>query len=225
MARRKSKKELEETLVDIVEVRDQAVGFYEKNQKMLIIIAAGILLLVGGYLAYQMLYMAPRAKKAQNAMYMAEYQFSRDSFALALDNPGQDYDGFVDIIYNYKGTDQANTAKYYAGISYLNLGRYSDAVEMLKTFNAPTDITKATKFGALGDAYSEMDEMGNAESSYKKAAAATDLEAIAPYYLRKLALLYRFQGNEEKAKATFQQIVDKYPDTEWGREAEKFVMK
>lgn len=225
MARRKSKKEVEETLVDIVEVRDQAVGFYEKHQNLIIGIAAGILVVIGGYLAYQMLYKAPKVRNAQNAMFMAEYQFSRDSFALALDNPGQGYEGFVDIIYNYKGTEQANTSKYYAGISYLNLGRFDDAIEMLTAFSAPTDLTKATKNGALGDAYSEKGDMAKAESHYKKAIAATNLESVAPYYMKKLAMLYQYQGKNDEAAKIFGEIKDQYPNTDWGKEAEKFVMK
>lgn len=223
MARRKSKKEQEETLVDIVEVRDQAVSFYERNQNLIIGVAAGVILLVGAFLAYQMFYKAPKQKAASNAMYMAEYQFSRDSFALALENPGTGFEGFLDIMQNYSGTDQANTAKYYAGISYLNLGRYQDAIDMLKSFNAPTALLKATKAGALGDAYSELGDFANAESFYKKAGSASDLEAIAPYYLQKLGMLYQHQGKDAEAQTIFKQITDKFPTTDWSKEAEKFV--
>ncbi len=225
MARRKTKKEQEETLVDIVEVRDQAVSFYEKNQNLIIGIAAGVAILIGAYLAYQIFYKAPRQKSAQSAMYLAEYQFSRDSFALALENPGQDGEGFLDIMENYSGTAQANTAKYYAGISYLNLGRYQDAIDMLKSFSAPTDLTKATKFGALGDAYSELQDFATAESFYRKAGNATDIETLAPYYLQKLAMLYQYQGKDSEAKEVYKQIVDSYPTTDWGKEAEKFVVQ
>ena len=223
MARRKSKKEQDETIVDIVEVRDQAVSYYEKNQNLIIGVAAGIILLIGAFIAYQFFYKAPRQKAAQNAMYMAEYQFSRDSFALALENPGQGFEGFLDVMEKYSGTNQANTAKYYAGISYLNIGRYDDAIAMLKAFSAPTDLTKATKFGALGDAYSELQDFANAESFYKKAGSASSLESISPYYMKKLAMLYQFQGKDSEAANLYKQITDKFPNTDWSKEAEKFV--
>jgi tetratricopeptide (TPR) repeat protein len=225
MARRKSKKEQDETLVDIVEVRDQAVGFYERNQKVVIGIATGIVILIGAFLAYQMFYKAPRQKAAQDAMYNAEYQFSRDSFALALENPGQNAEGFLDIMSNYGGTDQANTAKYYAGISYLNIGRFEDAISMLKAFKAPTDLTRATKFGALGDAYSELKDFPNAESAYQKAANASDLSSVAPYYMQKLAMLFQYQGKDDEARKLFKDITEKYPTTDWSKEAEKFVVQ
>lgn len=224
MARRKTKKEQDETLVDIVDVRDQAVSFYDKNQKVIIGAAVGLIVLIGAYLAYEIFYKAPRQKAAQTAMYMAEYQFSRDSFALALENPGQDSEGFLDIMENYSGTDQANTAKYYAGVSYLNIGRYQDAVDMLKSFSAPTDLTEATKQGALGDAYSELNDLSSAEAAYKKAMNASDISAIAPYYMKKLAMLYQYQGKEDEAAKIFKQITEKYPTTDWSREAERFVV-
>jgi len=225
MARRKTKKELEETLVDIVDVRDQAVSFYDKNQKLIIGVAAAVAVLIGAYLAYQLFYKAPRQKAAQDAMYVAEYQFSRDSFALALENPGQGSEGFLDIMENYSGTAQANTAKYYAGISYLNIGRYQDALDMLNSFSAPTDLTKATKFGAMGDAHSELNDLASAESFYKKAANASDLGSIAPYYMKKLAMLYQFQGKNDEANKIYKDISTDYPDTDWGAEAARFVVE
>ena len=225
MARRKTKKEQEETLVDIVDVRDQAVSFYDKNQKLIVGAAAVLVLLIGAYLAYQIFYKAPRQKAAQEAMYSAEYQFSRDSFALALENPGQGSEGFLDIMENYSGTDQANTAKYYAGISYLNIGRYQDAIDMLKSFSAPTDLTKATKFGAIGDSYSELNDMSNAESFYKKAISASDISSIAPYYMKKLAMLYQYQGKNDEANKIYKEITEDYPDTDWGNEAARFVVE
>jgi TolA-binding protein len=224
MARRKTKKEQEETLVDIVDVRDQAVSFYDMNQKLIIGVAAGLIVLIGAYLAYQIFYKAPRQKAAQTAMYMAEYQFSRDSFALALENPGQGSEGFLDIMESYSGTDQANTAKYYAGVSYLNIGRYQDAIDMLKAFKAPTDLTKATKQGALGDAYSELNDLSSAESAYKKAANATELSSVAPYYMKKLAMLYQYQGKNDEATKIYKQITEKFPNTDWSSEAERFVV-
>ncbi len=225
MARRKSQKDQDETLVDIVDVRDQAVSFYDHHQKLIIGLASGLVILIAAYLAYQILYLTPRQKDAQSAMYIAEYQFSRDSFALALENPGQEALGFLNIMSKFKGTEQANTAKYYAGISYLNLGRFDDAISMLNAFKAPTDITQATKFGALGDAHSEKKEFDKAESFYKKAANASDNESIAPYYLQKLAMLYQYQGKETEAAQIYKQITEKYPATEWGKEAEKFLVQ
>jgi tetratricopeptide (TPR) repeat protein len=226
MARRKGRKKQEETIVDLVEARDQAQNFFEKNQILVIGIAAVLLLAIGGYLAYQFLVLAPREKQAIEQMYKAEYRFSQDSFALALENPGGGFEGFLDIIDNYGGTKTANTAKYYAGISYLNLGRTDAAIEYLKEFKpAGSDIMPIMKYGALGDAYSENSEFDQAIASYKKAVNAKDNEFLTPYYLNKLALLLDHQGEKASALETFQTLKKDYPDSAEGKEAEKYILK
>ena len=86
-------------------------------------------MIVGGYLFYDLMVKTPNENAAKEAMYRAEEQFARDSFALALENPGAGFGGFLDIIDEYPGTSAANLAKYYSGISYLNLGRYEAAID------------------------------------------------------------------------------------------------
>src|SRR5690625_7567216 len=95
-------------------------------------------------------------------------QFERDSFENALLNPGAGNMGFLDVIDEYKGTSAANLAKYYAGISYLKLGRYEAAASYLEDFKAKGKVTPITKYGALGDAYFEMEQYEKAILSYKK---------------------------------------------------------
>jgi len=58
--RRRSPKNQEDILVDITDVRENAQNFFEKNQMKVIGIAGLLLLLIGGYLAYKMLYQQPR---------------------------------------------------------------------------------------------------------------------------------------------------------------------
>ncbi len=55
MARRKQKKQ-DETLVDIVEVRDQAQDYFESNQLKVLAGLGIIVLIIGGVFAYNSLY-------------------------------------------------------------------------------------------------------------------------------------------------------------------------
>ena len=175
MAKRRStrsrKQENDETLVDIVDAKDSLQESFEKNKGLILGLIAAFVLVVGGYLFYQYGIMAPKEKAVMESMYKAEYQFSRDSFALALENPGGEAEGFLDIIENYAGTEAANTAKYYAGVSYLNLGRFEEAIDYLESYSASGKITPAWKQGALGDAHSELGDFDKALSHYKKAAS------------------------------------------------------
>ncbi len=225
MARRRSNKKEEETLVDIVEARDNAKDYFGKNQKMILGIALAVALLVGAFVVYKFLIKEPQEKQAMEAMYWAEYQFARDSFAIALENPGRDMEGFLDIIDNYGGTSAANLSKYYAGVSYLNLGKYDAAVDYLESFSPKGTVTPIMKFGALGDAYSELNEFDKALSSYKKASGSGSNDLLTPYYLQKYGMLQERQGNSAEALSAYNQIKEKYPLSTEGTLVDKYISR
>ncbi len=215
----------DDTLVDIVEVKEGAQSYLDENQSKIFGILTLLVLCIGGYMAYQTLYKEPKQKEAVEQMYQAQVQFEQDSFALALKNPGAGYGGFLDIIDNYGGTKAANLANYYSGISYLNLGEYDKAIEYLSSYSPSGDVTPIMKYGAIGDAYSEKNSMDEAMSYYQKAVNAGDNELVTAYYLQKVGLLKQKNGDQEGAKASFQQIKDKYPQSAIATEAEKFLSR
>ena len=79
--RRKNQAQNDDTLVDVVEVREGAQDFIESNQNYLMGGLLLLVLIVGGIFAYRNFYKAPKAKEAAAQMAQAQYQFERDSFA------------------------------------------------------------------------------------------------------------------------------------------------
>jgi tetratricopeptide (TPR) repeat protein len=221
--RKKSVKKADETLVDIVEVKEQAEDFFEQYRTIILAGATLLVVVVGGWFAYTNLYKEPRQKEAVEQMFQAQQQFERDSFQLALTNPGGGK-GFLDIAEGYKGTPAANLALYYAGISYLNLGQFDAAIDYLKDFSPAGEVLPAMKFGALGDAHSEKGDFSAAMSYYKKAAAEKN-ELITPYYLKKIGMLHERNGDLQAAKKAYQQIKSDYPKSPDGRDIDKFIIR
>ncbi len=224
MATRKHKKQ-EDTLVDIVQVKERAEDFFERNQIAVLAILGAIVLLVGGWFGYQNFYKKPRNERAMNQMFQAQFQFERDSFALALDNPGGGYDGFLDIVDKYSGTKAANIAHYYAGVCYLHLGRYQEAVDNLKHFDPAGAVTPIMKHGTLGDAYSELEDWQNAITQYQEAIDAGKNDYLTPYYLKKLGMLYEHQGDLDKALEKYQAIKTNYPNTTASQDIDKYIAR
>ncbi|MFZ1496604.1 MAG: tetratricopeptide repeat protein, partial [Saprospiraceae bacterium] len=215
---------VDETLIDIVEVRDNATDFFTKNKNIILATIGGLILLIGGYWAYNNLYKAPKQQEAVAQMYQAQIQFEKDSFDLALNNPGGGYSGFLGIINKYGGTDAGNLANYYAGLCYLQTGKFNEAVKYLEAYKASGDVLTYTKYSALGDAYAELNKMDQAESNYKKATQGDD-DLLTPMNLKKLGQFYESRNNPKAALAVYQEIKDKYPVSSEGRDIDKYLAK
>ena len=221
------RKKDDETLVDIVEKKEQAQELYNDNQNLILGALLAFVIIAGGIFAWNNFYKKPRQMSAVKEMAQAQFQFDRDSFALALDNPGGGNPGFLDIIDQYGGTPAANLSHYYAGICYLNLGGAQNidaAISYLEDFSE-SSVLSATKYGALGDAYSEKNDLGQAESNYKKAISNSDNDFLSAYYMKKLGLLFQSQGKMAEAKGMFEQIKTKYPLTPDGNGIEKYISR
>jgi len=222
MAKRKKQNDLDDVLVEVVESTGDGRTFLEKNGNMLLGAIALIALLIGGYYAYKYLVQAPKQKEAVEQMFQAQFQFDRDSFKLALTNPGGGYPGFVDIVEQYSSTPAGNLANYYAAVSYLKLGDFDASLSYLKAFNPSDDLLSATKSGLMGDIAGEKGDLDGALSYYKKA-AGSNLDVIAPYYLKKMGLLLTKQGKADDAVEAFRQIKTKYPNSAEGKNVDKYL--
>lgn len=225
MTKRKVQKKDDETIIDIVEARDNITDYINDNKGLVFGVIGAIVLAIFGYLGYQYGIVGQRENDAVEQISKAQEQFARDSFALALENPGGGFEGFLDIIDNYGGTATANSAKYYAGVSYLNLGRYEDAIDFLSGVKAKGEVLPVMKQGNLGDAYSELGQMDKAKAAYKKAVSAKENSFLTPYYMNKLALLNMKENNTAEAQKLFSQIKNEYPESQVASEVDKFLVK
>jgi tetratricopeptide (TPR) repeat protein len=220
MARRK--KESEDTLVNLLEVRNSIKKTVEKYQNVILGGVLALVVIVGGYILYKNVVLGPKEKNAAEAMFQAQFQFERDSFANALANPGGGFEGFLDIIDNYSGTSAANGAQYYSAVSYMHLNEFDEALYHINKFNADGTVMKIMKNGLLGDIHSENKNWEKAIGSYKDASSYNN-NLLTPYYLNKLALLQDRQGLKDEARSSFKKIKEEYPESNEVNEAVKYL--
>ncbi len=223
--RRNRNNRKDDTLLDLSEARSSASNFFEHNQTKIIGAVAAIVIIFGGWYVYKNLIQKPKEQKALAQMWKAQFQFEQDSFLVALENPGGGYSGFLSIIKDYKGTKAGNLSNFYAGISYLNLGNFDAALTHLNRFKPTDEIGPTLKFGALGDVYSELNQMDKALANYKKATTTADNTLLTPYYLKKLALLNETQGNLEEALVIYKKIKAKYPKSNEALTIDKYIAR
>ena len=87
MAKRKKKQNENEVLIDLVETRDKAQSFVEKNQLVVFGVIVALVAVFGIFVIYKGMILPGKQDKALAAMYKAEEQFTKDSFNLALTEP------------------------------------------------------------------------------------------------------------------------------------------
>lgn len=226
MAKRKSD-QIELVEVEQVSATHASTPIWEKYPNLLIYVLGAIALGVAGYWAYKEMIVKPKQVEAVAAMWQAEQQFGRDSFQLALNDPGGGFDGFLAIADKFSGTAAGNMAHYYAGICYLQSGDFDNAIAQMEDFSPKGDLLPALKLGIIGDCYAEKEDFGKALSYYEKAADAAENDLIAVYYLKKLGMLNEKQENKEAALKAYERIRRDYPNqqsSDW-RDIEKYIYR
>jgi tetratricopeptide (TPR) repeat protein len=195
---------------------------YQKPVLTIVVVAAAI---IGGWFAYKNLIVAPKEEEAQNAMWKAEQYFRVDSLNLALN--GDKYNrGFVYIIDNYGSTKAGNLARYYAGVCYLRTGNFNKAVDNLKDFSTSAKQIQMMAYGALGDAFSELNKNDDAVAYYKKAAEEfSSDETMSSEYLFRAALKLETLGKNSDALDLYKELKEKYPNTQRGFSADKYIYR
>lgn len=197
--------------------------FVKNNQKALTYGITLIVVLVVGYFGYTELYQNPREAKAADAMFTAEKYFAVDSSNLVLNGDGASK-GVLYVIKQFSGTPSANLAKYYAGISYYRLNDFNKSIEYLRDFSTSSKQVQAIAYGTIGDAYSELKKTDDAVNYYKKAGSHfPEDEAISSEYMFRAAALLEINGKVDDALAIYNDIKSKYPKSEKGLNADKYI--
>lgn len=220
----KNKTQKEDNLQELENALTKTEQFIEDNQKIISYVVGGIVVLIVAFLGFNKFYLQPQEDEALSQMFMAENYFEKDSFNLAINGDGN-YLGFLDIIDDYGITKSANRAKYYAGISYLHLGQYEDALDYLKSFKTDDLLLAPVAQGAQGDALLELGETDSALKQYKKAYSAHHNELTTPIYMMKAASLLESIDELEDALSLYKEIKEKYPTSAEGTNIDKYIAR
>lgn len=198
---------------------------WNKYGKFIVYGIIGLVVIVGGYFAYQHFIKGPEEKKAADAIWRAEELYRMDSANLALNGDGTTL-GFLKIISRYSGTDAANLSQFYAGSCYMKLGDYTNAVKHLEDFSSDDELINVRATGLLGDAYAEQGKNAEAADKYKKAGTMYESDNFnSPEYLFRAGLLYQDLNKPKEAIDMFKIIKQKYPTSQYGRDIDKYLAR
>ncbi len=202
------------------ETASKTEDFVAKNQKVIIGFVGAVALFTVGYLAFQKFISEPKQNEAADEMFVAQQNFEKATNGVASDslyklslNGSEGKFGFIKIADEYSGTDAGNLANYYAGIAFLNTGKYAEAIDYLSKFSSDDMILSALAKGAIGDAHSQKNEQEEALSFYVKAAESNKNDFTTPRFLLKAGKTALALGKKEEALKFFTDIKDNYDTT------------
>ncbi len=216
--------ELESATAEVFESLDsgasKAEAFVSKYQNLILGAIGGIAVVVLSFLGYQKFVTEPQAQEAISELNQAQYYFDlavnsadSDSLYLRAINGGEGKYGFLDIIENYAGTPAATLATYSAGMAYLNIKDYENAIAYLDRFDADDVLLSALAKGAIGDAFAQLGQNEEAYDYYQKESALIDNSFSTPKYLIKASLTWIELGKNSQALANLKRIKADYSDS------------
>jgi tetratricopeptide (TPR) repeat protein len=213
--------EKDSTTAGVFSTLDETAGkteaFVAKNQNWIIGFVGAVALVTIGYLVYQKFIAEPKQLEAADEMFVAQFNFQQATDGVASDslyklslNGSEGKFGFIKIADEYSGTDAGNLANYYAGIAFLNTGKYTEAIDYLGKFKSEDIVLSGLAKGAIGDAYAENNQPEEALKNYIKAAETNKNDFITPRYLLKAGKTALALGKKEDALKYFTDIKDNY---------------
>jgi len=195
----------DDRMVAVEEALGRTEQFIENNQKIMMYVIMGIIVIVLAYFGYQRLYISPMEDNAQEEIFMAQKYFEMDSLNRALNGDGNAL-GFLDIIDDYGRTNTGNLARYYAGVCYLRMGNFEEAINYLEQHDPVDQIVGPMAIGALGDAYLELNEPDRAVDYYMDAAEENVNDFTTPMFLYKAGMTYELLGEYEDAFKVYDRL-------------------
>lgn len=202
-----------------------------QNRRYISIALGTVVLGVLGYMGYRQFIQEPKEKEAAEELFFAQRYFNealndtshKDSlYQLALNGAEGKY-GFLDIIDNYRGTRAANLARYSAGMAYLEMNKYREAVGHLQAFSSSDMMLSMLAKGAIGDAFMQLNQPGDALSYYEQALSRKDNEYLTPRFLFKAGLISLDLKQQNKALIYFRRIKNDFPKSEEGNIVDAYI--
>lgn len=198
--------------------------FFQKYKKAIIYGVVAIIVIIAGIVVYNNYILAPRQEKASTALAKGQDYFGAEQFDKALNGDGAGFAGFVNVAKDYSGTDAGNLANLYAGLSYAQLGKWTEAANYLEQFDSKGDqmISPAAE-GALGNTYAHLNQLDKAVEHLKKAAKNADNNSLSPTFLIQAGEILESQGKKDEALQLYQEIKAKYFNSMQYQTIDKYI--
>lgn len=216
-----AKQETTRTSIDELNESLSSIEQKVENNKKYIYWAVGAIVVVALIvLGYVYGIHNPNMEKAKTEIAKADQDLSMGNDSIALKE-------YLAVASKYSNSP-ANRANLNAAIILYQKGKYQEAIESIKNFDAEGTIVGPASQSLLGDCYVNLKKYDEALSAFDKAVSLSgDNSLYTPLFLMKKATIYREQKNFKAEADIFQTIKDKYPDfaANYNIDVEKYLVR
>lgn len=222
MAKKKKQQDVISPVDNVDQTLSRAEQYVEGNWNKILYVIGIAGAVVAAYVGYVKYVVEPAEKEAQVAMYEAQQYFEQDSLTQALNGAGGNL-GFLDVADEFGSTDAGNLANYYAGLCYLQLGDFTNAIAYLDNYSGSDGVFNVLAKKAIGDAFHELNQPEDALDYYTKAANAEGNEFSTPIALEKAAQTAEMLQKWDKALGFYNRLKNEFPDARQSKDVDKFI--
>ena len=174
----------------------------QNNQKPLIIGLVVVIVAIGAIFFFKNRSEAS-SQKADTAIGLADTQLFAGNDSLALEQ----YKQAAEL-----GHDAGNRASLNAAIMLYEKKDYEGAIKYISKYSPKEALVGAAALSLKGDCYVNTDKLADAVKAYKDAIKQSDNNPYyTPYFMAKLARVYRAQQDYSAEAKTYEEIQNEYP--------------
>jgi len=221
--KRISKKEIKQD--KLVNSYYKVLNFYQKYQAKVIIGLAAFALVVIAIILY--------SNKSTNDNLAAANLLSKvipiyqsGSYEEAINGlPTANIVGLKEIVDNYGGTEQGESAKIYLANAYIVTNNIEEAFKLFDDYSGSNPLFKATSLAGRASYYEIKKEYEKAADLYKDASRITISNPSNPEFLLKAGINLLKLGRKEEAKAVFLEIKSEYKSAPTTLELDRYLVQ
>lgn len=176
----------------------------EENKKMVMVCTLVVLAIAAVILAYVYFFRTPGIQKANDQIGAADLELAQgnDSTALAQ---------YRDIADN-SSYQAANRAALQTAILLYRDGNYEEALKYADQYDTKDNVIGAAAYSLKGDCLVNLDRLPEAADAFREAIRTSDHNpAYTPFFMMKLARVYRAQQDYTQEAEVLQELITDYP--------------
>jgi len=189
-----------------------------KNFKLGTYIVGGVIALVVLYFAYRQFIWGPANEKSNDGWWVALNYITKDSTDQAISV-------LIPFVKNNDGKTGGEIGQYLLATQYMKKGKYTAALDQLKSVDLEDTYISTLSIGLQGDCYNQMKKYNDALELYLEAADREDNEFTSPIFLFKAGLVCEELNKKSDAAAYYQRIKDDYPNYASTKTIDRYIAR